>query len=114
MFARDYRVLRLLEHRVQLRNLRRTHLMPARPDELRVLARSSRLADTGEGVWERWESVKREVRDIHDRLFYRPLLSARRGAARRGARRSHPSRRTIVWPRSASSTPRARCGTSPR
>ena len=75
-FARDYRVLRVLEHRLQLRDLRRTHLMPARPDELRILARASRLADTGDGVWQVWESVKREVRDIHVRLFYRPLLSA--------------------------------------
>lgn len=75
-FARDYRVLRLLEHRVQLRHLRRTHLMPERPEDRRVLARATGLADTGEGVWELWESVKREVRDIHVRLFYRPLLSA--------------------------------------
>lgn len=75
-FARDYRVLRVLEHRMQLRQLRRTHLMPSRPEDLRVLARASRLADTGQGVWEVWESVKREVRDIHVRLFYRPLLSA--------------------------------------
>ncbi|MFD4957497.1 bifunctional [glutamine synthetase] adenylyltransferase/[glutamine synthetase]-adenylyl-L-tyrosine phosphorylase [Microbacterium sp. NPDC058389] len=75
-FSRDYRVLRLLEHRVQLRHLRRTHLMPERPDDLRVLARASALADTGQGVWDLWESVKREVRDIHVRLFYRPLLSA--------------------------------------
>ncbi|WP_243074871.1 bifunctional [glutamine synthetase] adenylyltransferase/[glutamine synthetase]-adenylyl-L-tyrosine phosphorylase [Microbacterium sp. SS28] len=75
-FSRDYRVLRVLEHRMQLRQLRRTHLMPSRPDELRVLARASRLAETGPGVWEVWESVKREVRDIHVRLFYRPLLSA--------------------------------------
>lgn len=75
-FSHDYRVLRLLEHRAQLRHLRRTHLMPARPEELRVLARSSALAETGEGVWDLWESVKREVRDIHVRLFYRPLLSA--------------------------------------
>lgn len=75
-FSRDYRVLRLLEHRVQLRNLRRTHLMPARPEDLRVLARASGLADTGDAVWQLWESIKREVRDIHVRLFYRPLLSA--------------------------------------
>jgi glutamate-ammonia-ligase adenylyltransferase len=75
-FSRDYRVLRLLEHRVQLRQLRRTHLMPARPEELRVLARATGLADTGQGIWDLWESVKREVRDIHVRLFYRPLLSA--------------------------------------
>ncbi|MFH8249913.1 bifunctional [glutamine synthetase] adenylyltransferase/[glutamine synthetase]-adenylyl-L-tyrosine phosphorylase [Microbacterium sp. B2969] len=75
-FARDYGILRVLEHRMQLRNLRRTHLMPSKPDELRVLARASRLADSGPAVWQVWESVKREVRDIHVRLFYRPLLSA--------------------------------------
>ncbi|WP_345802608.1 bifunctional [glutamine synthetase] adenylyltransferase/[glutamine synthetase]-adenylyl-L-tyrosine phosphorylase [Microbacterium sp. AZCO] len=75
-FARDYGILRVLEHRMQLRNLRRTHLMPSRPEELRVLARATRLADNGPAVWQVWESVKREVRDIHVRLFYRPLLSA--------------------------------------
>ncbi|MFT4220309.1 MAG: bifunctional [glutamine synthetase] adenylyltransferase/[glutamine synthetase]-adenylyl-L-tyrosine phosphorylase [Microbacterium sp.] len=75
-FARDYRVLRVLEHRMQLKALRRTHLMPADDEGLRVLARASRLAETGDGVWELWEGVKREVRDIHVRLFYRPLLSA--------------------------------------
>ncbi|QAY61325.1 bifunctional [glutamine synthetase] adenylyltransferase/[glutamine synthetase]-adenylyl-L-tyrosine phosphorylase [Microbacterium protaetiae] len=75
-FDRDYRMLRVLEHRVQLRGLRRTHLMPERPEELRVLSRASGLAETGDGVWRLWERVKREVRDIHVRLFYRPLLSA--------------------------------------
>jgi len=75
-FARDYRMLRVLEHRVQLRDLRRTHLMPQTPDGLRVLARASRLAPDGDGVWQLWEGIKREVREIHVRLFYRPLLSA--------------------------------------
>lgn len=76
VFARDYRVLRVLEHRLQLRHLRRTHLMPADSEGQRVLARASGLADRAEGVWALWEGVKREVRDIHVRLFYRPLLSA--------------------------------------
>lgn len=75
-FAKDYRTLRLLEHRLQLEALSRTHLMPRTPEGLRVLARSSGLADSGAKVWALWESVKREVRDIHVRLFYRPLLSA--------------------------------------
>ena len=75
-FSQDYRVLRVLEHRQQLRALRRTHLMPATPHDQRVLARASGLAESGDGVWELWESIKREVRDIHVRLFYRPLLSA--------------------------------------
>ena len=75
-FARDYRMLRVLEHRVQLRDLRRTHLMPRTPDEQRVLARASGLAADGVGVWAVWEGIKREVREIHVRVFYRPLLSA--------------------------------------
>ncbi|MBF4560861.1 bifunctional [glutamine synthetase] adenylyltransferase/[glutamine synthetase]-adenylyl-L-tyrosine phosphorylase [Microbacterium sp. VKM Ac-2870] len=75
-FSHDYRVLRVLEHRAQLRDLRRTHLMPQQPDGLRVLARASRLAESGPAVWALWEAIKREVREIHVRLFYRPLLSA--------------------------------------
>ncbi|MGB4136775.1 MAG: bifunctional [glutamine synthetase] adenylyltransferase/[glutamine synthetase]-adenylyl-L-tyrosine phosphorylase, partial [Microbacterium sp.] len=75
-FAADYRMLRLLEHRLQLRDLQRTHLMPRTDAGLRVLARATGLAETGEGVWARWEDIRREVREIHVRLFYRPLLSA--------------------------------------
>ncbi|MGP6176987.1 bifunctional [glutamine synthetase] adenylyltransferase/[glutamine synthetase]-adenylyl-L-tyrosine phosphorylase [Microbacterium sp. A196] len=76
IFAADYRTLRLLEHRLQLKDLTRTHLMPRTNEELRVLARATGLADSAKGVWELWERVRREVRDIHTRLFYRPLLSA--------------------------------------
>ncbi|MBN9214207.1 MAG: bifunctional glutamine-synthetase adenylyltransferase/deadenyltransferase [Microbacterium sp. SCN 70-200] len=75
-FARDYRRLRVLEHRVQLRQLRRTHLMPQTPEGLRVLARASHLAPDSGAIWDVWEGIKREVREIHVRLFYRPLLSA--------------------------------------
>ncbi|MBN9211688.1 MAG: bifunctional glutamine-synthetase adenylyltransferase/deadenyltransferase [Microbacterium sp. 71-36] len=75
-FGRDYRLLRLIEHRLQLRGLRRTALLPEKDDDLRVLARATRLADSAAGVQTAWESIKREVRDIHVRLFYRPLLSA--------------------------------------
>ncbi|PVE95556.1 bifunctional [glutamine synthetase] adenylyltransferase/[glutamine synthetase]-adenylyl-L-tyrosine phosphorylase [Microbacterium sp. TPD7012] len=75
-FADDYRILRLMEHRLQLRELSRTHLLPRTPAGRRVLARGTGLADSGEGIWTRWESVRREVREIHTRLFYRPLLSA--------------------------------------
>ncbi len=75
-FSQHYRALRVLEHRLQLAGLRRTHLMPSTPEGLRTLARASRLAESGPAVWELWESIKREVREIHVRLFYRPLLSA--------------------------------------
>ena len=72
-----YRTLRVLEHRVQLHRLRRTHLMPTTEPELRRLARS-----VGPGVggptevqqW--WRAVRRDVRHLHEELFYRPLLPA--------------------------------------
>ncbi len=75
-FARDYRFLRLLEHRIQLTRLRRTHLMPRDDNELRVLARGSGVASSGVDLTEQWQRVKLAVRSLHSRLFYRPLLSA--------------------------------------
>ncbi|MBK4346702.1 bifunctional [glutamine synthetase] adenylyltransferase/[glutamine synthetase]-adenylyl-L-tyrosine phosphorylase [Lacisediminihabitans changchengi] len=75
-FARDYRFLRLLEHRLQLAKLRRTHLMPSDPDAVRILARATGLTSSGADLIERWSRTKRAVRSLHERLFYRPLLSA--------------------------------------
>ncbi|GAA3660684.1 bifunctional [glutamine synthetase] adenylyltransferase/[glutamine synthetase]-adenylyl-L-tyrosine phosphorylase [Microbacterium marinilacus] len=76
VFDRDYRTLRLLEHRLQLAGLQRTHLMPRTEAGLRALARASGLADSAGGVQQVWEGIRREVREIHVRLFYRPLLAA--------------------------------------
>ncbi|QHC58980.1 bifunctional [glutamine synthetase] adenylyltransferase/[glutamine synthetase]-adenylyl-L-tyrosine phosphorylase [Rathayibacter sp. VKM Ac-2760] len=75
-FAQDYRALRLLEHRLQLRHLRRTHLMPRDEHELRALARGSGLARSAEELLVVWNAIKHRVRGLHERLFYRPLLSA--------------------------------------
>jgi glutamate-ammonia-ligase adenylyltransferase len=75
-FGSDYRFLRLLEHRIQLSRLRRTHLMPRDADALRALARASGVATTADGLLEAWQRVKQTVRTLHERLFYRPLLSA--------------------------------------
>ena len=75
-FSLDYRFLRLLEHRLQLSRLRRTHLMPTDPDALRVLARASGLATNAADLVSQWQRTKQAVRSLHERLFYRPLLSA--------------------------------------
>lgn len=75
-FSRDYRFLRLLEHRLQLTRLRRTHLMPTDPDALRVLARATGIASSAADLSEQWQRTKQAVRRLHERLFYRPLLSA--------------------------------------
>lgn len=74
--GQHYRVLRVLEHRLQLADLRRTALMPRDEEGLRVLARASRLAGSGEALKKEWERVKREVRSLHLKIFYAPLLSA--------------------------------------
>ncbi|MFB2599720.1 bifunctional [glutamine synthetase] adenylyltransferase/[glutamine synthetase]-adenylyl-L-tyrosine phosphorylase [Herbiconiux sp. P17] len=75
-FAQDYRILRLLEHRMQLRQLSRTHLMPRDEAEQRVLARGSGLATSADELIGRWTDIKVRVRNLHERLFYRPLLAA--------------------------------------
>ena len=75
-FARDYRVLRLMEHRLQLSELSRTHLMPTSDDAIRILARATGLASTADELTTLWGAIKRAVRSLHEKLFYRPLLGA--------------------------------------
>ena len=75
-FAENYRFLRLLEHRMQLRDLSRTHLMPRDEAGQRVLARATGLWNTAEEVVSHWQQTKLDVRELHERLFYRPLLAA--------------------------------------
>ena len=80
-FSRDYKKLRLLEHRIQLMQLRRTHLMPDRAGEQRALARSLVPAErmgtlSAEQMLKAWQKLKRNVRSLHERIFFRPLLAA--------------------------------------
>src|SRR5665811_2328346 len=73
----SYRLLRTLEHRIQLFRLRRTHLMPSGEADLRRLGRAvGHRSDPASAVVEQWQQQAREVRRIHERLFYRPLLIA--------------------------------------
>lgn len=72
-----YRFLRTLEHRLQLRRLRRTHTLPDDDAELRVLARSVGLrADPVAELTKEWKQHQRQVRRLHEKLFYRPLLQS--------------------------------------
>ncbi|MDN4481521.1 bifunctional [glutamine synthetase] adenylyltransferase/[glutamine synthetase]-adenylyl-L-tyrosine phosphorylase [Demequina muriae] len=70
---RSYRQLRVWEHRIQLRRMQRTHLMPADEDSLRILARASGYA-TVEYMEEVWHDIRRDVRAMHLEMFYRPIL----------------------------------------
>lgn len=71
---RAYRLLRVWEHRLQLRKLSRTHLMPDDDDGMRILARASGFA-TVEYMVEVWADTRRDVRAMHLEMFYRPILS---------------------------------------
>ena len=74
---RSYRQLRVLEHRIQLSKMRRTHLMPTSSADLRRLGRGVGLMrDPDEAVTAHWQELARSVRRLHEKLFYRPLLSA--------------------------------------
>jgi glutamate-ammonia-ligase adenylyltransferase len=75
-FAENYRMLRLLEHRMQLRDLSRTHMMPRDVEGQRVLARATGVFTSEVDAVERWQQIKLDVRQLHQRLFYRPLLAA--------------------------------------
>ncbi len=70
-----YRFLRSVEHRLQLQRLRRTHVIPTEPFTLRWLARSLGFRD-GPALEAERQRHAREVRRLHEKLFYRPLLAA--------------------------------------
>ena len=74
VFVGAYQFLRMLEHRVQLSKLRRTHLLPTDESELRRVARG--LGLTTSELLERWAQTRSEVAALHDSVFYRPLLQA--------------------------------------
>jgi glutamate-ammonia-ligase adenylyltransferase len=78
---RAYRFLRTVEHRLQLQRLRRTHTVPRDPAELRWLAqalgyRSNAQRDAVEAFRADWSTQASEVRRLHAKLLYRPLLEA--------------------------------------
>ncbi|MDR1432206.1 MAG: bifunctional [glutamine synthetase] adenylyltransferase/[glutamine synthetase]-adenylyl-L-tyrosine phosphorylase [Propionibacteriaceae bacterium] len=73
--ANAYRLQRVLEHRVQLYRLQRTHLMPTDEHSQRWLARSVGLGDPAK-LLPLWRATARRVLALHQRMFYSPLLEA--------------------------------------
>ena len=79
----SYEFLRLLEHRLQLQRLKRTHMLPEVDDDesLRWLARAAHVRPDGRhdalGVLR--EELRRQnmrVSRLHAKLFYQPLLES--------------------------------------
>ncbi|HEX5088246.1 MAG TPA: bifunctional [glutamine synthetase] adenylyltransferase/[glutamine synthetase]-adenylyl-L-tyrosine phosphorylase [Nocardioides sp.] len=74
---RAYSFLRTLEHRIQLFRLRRTHVVPSDERSLRRLGRSmGHFKEPVASLDHEWQHHRREVRRLHEKLFYRPLLTA--------------------------------------
>ena len=72
-----YRFLRTLEHRIQLFRMRRTHIMPTDELEQRRIGRSMGYGlDPIDELTKDWKKYAREVKRLHEKLFYRPLLNA--------------------------------------
>ena len=84
-FRNAYVFLRTVEHRLQMANLRRTHTVPSNDDDRRRLARTVAAHLSPEGgkqpgdLLHRFDSelarTQGEVRRLHEKLFYRPLLA---------------------------------------
>jgi [glutamine synthetase] adenylyltransferase / [glutamine synthetase]-adenylyl-L-tyrosine phosphorylase len=76
-FSTAYTFLRTLEHRIQLQKLSRTHVLPEDESELRKLGRSlGYMSESSTDLEKQWRKHQLEVRRIHEKLFYRPLLNA--------------------------------------
>ena len=80
--AAAYRFLRRVEHLLQLHQMRRTHLLPEDPAALRRIGRAMALAgggnpgDPADALLAAWREHAAQVRQLHEKLFYRPLLDA--------------------------------------
>jgi [glutamine synthetase] adenylyltransferase / [glutamine synthetase]-adenylyl-L-tyrosine phosphorylase len=78
---RGYRFLRGVEHRLQLQHLRRTHTVPDDPQGLRWLAGALGYTalpgrDAVESFRSDWIAHAAQVRRLHVKLLYQPLLEA--------------------------------------
>ncbi|WP_018143714.1 bifunctional [glutamine synthetase] adenylyltransferase/[glutamine synthetase]-adenylyl-L-tyrosine phosphorylase [Alloscardovia criceti] len=91
--SHDYRFLRVLEHRQQLFQMRRTHLFPKisgqdddifvhsrhindreLADNLPIVRLSRALSLTPVQLVEHFDAVRRQVRQLHMDIYYRPML----------------------------------------
>ncbi len=84
-----YRFLRDLEHRIQLWDLRQTQDLPADQERRAQLGRSLGMTeDPARQLEEKLSEVRSVVRDVHERLYFRPILDALVGSpsARLGIR----------------------------
>jgi glutamate-ammonia-ligase adenylyltransferase len=72
-----YRFLRDVEHRLQLRELRQTHTVPGTEEGREWLGRSMGFTQQpAEEFGTRLAEVRATARDLHERLYFRPILDS--------------------------------------
>lgn len=72
-----YRFLRNVEHRLQLRELKQTHTLPDSPEDREWLGRALGFAGNPAAEFEaKLAEVRNDVRDLHERLYFQPILDA--------------------------------------
>ncbi len=72
-----YRFLRDLEHRIQLWDLRQTHELPDDEERRAQIGRAMGMSsDPARELEVRLGEVRSVVRDLHERLYFRPILEA--------------------------------------
>lgn len=78
--AESYRFLREIEHRLQLWDLQQTHSLPSTPEAMARIGRSMGFTgDPAEELRSRLAEVKAAARDLHERLYFRPILDSLAG-----------------------------------
>jgi [glutamine synthetase] adenylyltransferase / [glutamine synthetase]-adenylyl-L-tyrosine phosphorylase len=75
--ADAYRFLRNVEHRLQLRELKQTHLLPTTEEGREWLGRALGFSQNPAAELEqRLAEVRATARDLHERLYFRPILES--------------------------------------
>lgn len=73
----SYSFLRDVEHRVQLWNLQQTHRIPRNREGMERVGRSLGLmGNPAEALSERLATIRSDVRNLHERLYFRPILDS--------------------------------------
>ena len=73
----SYTFLRDVEHRIQLWDLQQTHRLPESSEARERIGRSLGFVDNPEGeLVDRLATIRSDVRDLHQRLYFRPILDS--------------------------------------
>ena len=92
--AESYKFLRSVEHRIQLWDLEQTHVLPDDEETRARIGRGLGLGpDPVAGLETRLAEIRSRVRNLHERLYFRPILDSLAGLPKARLDRVDASRR---------------------